>query len=262
MDNNEGIALASGGFDPLHSGHLAMLEDAACGNERLIVALNSDEWLTRKKGSYFLPFNEREIIMSSLEGVSKVISFNDDDGSACDAIAKVKQMYPDSTVNFYNGGDRNEGNILEILKYSDDPQVQFHYGTGGAEKQNSSSTLLEDWLSRHQQTTPRNWGVYNVLAEYPGAKVKTLHVAPGESLSTQYHEHRNEHWFVVEGTASVTMGLPGEFGWQEELGKHEIITIEQGQWHTLSNNTNTDLCLVEIQYGEKCQESDIVRQSR
>jgi len=262
---SEEITLVSGGFDPIHSGHIDLISFA--GTHGIHIALNSDEWLVRKKGNYFLPWEERASILRAMDRVKSVFKFDDSDDSACDAIAQLKTQYPDSQIEFYNGGDRAEGNVLEAIRFASDPQVEFFYGTGGRNKSNASSTVLQRWLDVNKQTTERNWGEYNVLEEYTNTKVKTLTVAPGKSLSMQYHNHRSEHWFVVQGEATITIteelaSCHGTKTTNTYRRKHELYTIPAGCWHQLSNNTAKELIVVEIQYGEKCEESDIVRRSR
>ena len=79
--------LLSGGFDPLHVGHLRMIQEAAKLG-RVIIALNSDEWLHRKKGYSFMSWEDRAEILMGLQSVWKVIHFDDSDETACDAIKK------------------------------------------------------------------------------------------------------------------------------------------------------------------------------
>lgn len=239
-----------------------MIQYVACQCDRLVVALNSDEWLIRKKGDFFMDWNERYAIMSALKDVNEVIAFDDDDDSACDAIAQLKIAYPESTIAFYNGGDRTHNNILEILRFEGDPQVKFFFGAGGDYKKSASSELLRRWIDVYHQTAQRNWGYYNVLDNFPGAKVKTLHVYPHHSLSMQKHQYRNEHWFVVDGQATVELHETNHEPNILVLNKHELLTVPVGCWHKLSNNTDLPLNIVEIQYGEKCEESDITRQTR
>ena len=76
---SEIIVLVTGGFDPIHSGHIAYLKDAKKLGDKLIVGVNSDQWLTQKKGSPFLPIEERIEIVSNLSVVDKAIEFNDDE---------------------------------------------------------------------------------------------------------------------------------------------------------------------------------------
>ena len=109
------IIVVSGGFDPIHSGHIAYFKSAKKLGDKLIVALNSDNWLINKKGKYFMPFGERKEIVENLSVVDQVIDFDDDDlGSATKALIKIKEMYPDDEITFANGGDRNKENIPEM----------------------------------------------------------------------------------------------------------------------------------------------------
>ncbi|MEK9780874.1 MAG: adenylyltransferase/cytidyltransferase family protein, partial [Gammaproteobacteria bacterium] len=83
------IVLVSGGFDPIHSGHISYFTSAKEYGDILVVALNSDDWLIKKKRKFFMPFHERKIIVENLSVVDKVISFEDDDiGSAINALKK------------------------------------------------------------------------------------------------------------------------------------------------------------------------------
>ena len=87
------IGLVTGGFDPIHSGHIECLQDAKKLCSHLIVGVNSDEWLKRKKGKYFMPLSERMAILNELKSVDEVITFNDDDNTACDAIEQCLRKY-------------------------------------------------------------------------------------------------------------------------------------------------------------------------
>ena len=93
------IIVVSGGFDPVHSGHIAYLSDAKAKGDLLIVALNSDDWLLKKKGKFFMPFNERKIILENFSFVDKVVDFEDDEkGSASRALEKVKKQFPEEEI--------------------------------------------------------------------------------------------------------------------------------------------------------------------
>ena len=248
------VVLVTGGFDPLHSGHISYLNHADHLGDHLVIGLNSDDWLERKKGRAFMPWKERMIILDNLHMTDDVIAFDDSDGTACDAIRKVKQKYPGSDIVFANGGDRTADNIPEMI--FDD--IEFKFSIGGDDKQNSSSWILEEWKA---PKTIRNWGYYRVLHENgKEVKVKELTVEPGERLSMQRHESRSEHWFVSEGTATVyTLNTATDV---EEFGvfnQHQSLHIPVGMWHQLSNETDKPLKIVEIQYGENCVEEDIER---
>jgi D-beta-D-heptose 7-phosphate kinase/D-beta-D-heptose 1-phosphate adenosyltransferase len=134
--------IVSGGFDPIHEGHIAMIKDAAEKSDGVIVLLNSDKWLRRKKGKNFMTFETRKMICENLKGVADALEFNDDDGSACDGIRKSREKYPNDELVFANGGDRTKENIPEAeicLKLN----VKLEFGVGGDYKANSSSWILK-----------------------------------------------------------------------------------------------------------------------
>jgi cytidyltransferase-like protein len=248
------IVLVTGGFDPIHSGHLAYFKSAKQLGDILIVGLNSDEWLTRKKGRPFMPMSERFELISALSIVDEVVVYNDDDNSSCNAIELIKQRYPTDTIVFANGGDRTQNNIPEMV--FDD--VEFVFGVGGEDKKNSSSWILEDWK---KPRTSRAWGYYRVLHEVgANTKLKELTVTPKTCLSMQRHDQRAEFWFVAEGEAAVyTLDSSSDHDLVGTYGLHEYVFIDKGQWHMLCNETNQPLKLIEIQYGENCIEEDIER---
>ena len=135
------VSLVTGGFDPIHSGHISYFSRAKDFSDFLVVGLNTEEWLTKKKGQYFQSWKERAEIISHLTMVDAVITVPDDDeGSACGAIAKCLEIA--DTVIFCNGGDRGKSNTPETDKYGEDPRVQFEFGIGGDDKMNSSSWIL------------------------------------------------------------------------------------------------------------------------
>ena len=243
------IVLVTGGFDPLHSGHIAYFKAARTLGDMLIVGLNSDDWLARKKGQAFMPWNERLCIVNNLAMVDEVYTFDDEDGSARHFIQQVRAHYPDSDLIFANGGDRTADNIPEMDSL--DKNLYFAFGVGGSDKVNSSSWILQEWKA---PKTERPWGYYRVLHEAPGMKVKELTVEPGKSLSMQRHFKRKEHWVVEEGKCVVNFG-DGE---QDRI-LHQHQHIDIGQWHQLINPFNEPCRIVEIQYGEACVETDIER---
>ena len=251
------IVLVTGGFDPIHSGHIAYFNEAKALGDKLIVGVNSDAWLERKKGRAFMPWEERATIVAALHSVDRVINFNDDNNTAIDAIRKVKDIFPNHEIIFANGGDRTKDNIPEMV-FSD---IEFIFGVGGSNKANSSSWILQEWKA---PKTERPWGYYRVLHEVPGCKVKELTVNPGQSLSMQRHLYRTEEWVVANGKCMVdSFIIPGSTR-QEELcsrvlEKHWHYHVSINTWHKLRNPFDEPCQIVEIQYGSKCEESDIER---
>lgn len=251
------IVLCTGGYDPLHSGHIAYFEAARKLGDKLVVGLNSDDWLARKKGRTFMPISERAIIVENLKSVDHCVLFNDSDGSSVEAIRNVRLMYPDAAIIFANGGDRTRDNIPEMS--SDDTNIEFVFGVGGEDKKNSSSWILQEW--KNPKTT-REWGYYRVLHEVGSeVKVKELTVNPRSYLSMQRHQDRAEFWFVAEGTATVYTIDPKstDLELMGNYNAHQSIWIPKRDWHQLVNETANVLKVIEIQYGENCIEVDIER---
>lgn len=249
------IVVITGGFDPIHSGHIEYINAAKNLGSILIVGVNSDEWLVRKKGQSFMPFEDRVSIIGALNGVDFAIPFNDRDGTAKDAIAWARKVYPNNTIVFANGGDRTESNIPEMDFL--DNNLEFAFGIGG-DKKNSSSHLLQEWKA---PKTERKWGYYRVLYENgKEVKVKELTVEPGSKLSMQRHSNRSEHWFVASGTATVyTINRSSDEELVGVFDRFRSIHIVSNEWHRLANETNEPLKIIEIQYGTECIEEDIVR---
>ena len=251
------IALVTGGFDPIHSGHIQYLKAASEFADYLIVGVNSDEWLTRKKGRPFMPIEERVAILNELLVVDEVITFDDSDDTGCGAIEKVKEIYKDKFGNkfhkkiiFCNGGDRTADNVPEQERYKTDKWVSFEFGVGGESKKNSSSWILEDYKNAK---TERNWGYYRVIHEIgKGVKVKELVIEPGKSLSNQYHNKRNELWYVMKGEVVMNGVIQKEHG--------PAFLIPKEYWHHAQNVSDKPCHILECQYGEECVEEDIVRE--
>lgn len=251
------IVLVTGGFDPAHSGHVAYLQAAKQLGDILIVGLNSDEWLTRKKGRAFMPFSERETILRAMRCVDDVIAFDDSDNSARMAIHQVRRLYQNDHIIFANGGDRTKQNIPEMDVL--DLNLRFEFGVGGDNKANSSSWILDEWKAPR---TDRDWGYYRVLHSVEQTlKVKELTVEPGQWLSMQRHNHRSEFWFVAEGTATVyTLNVKSDFELMAVVEQHGHVWVDNRQWHQLRNEQEVPLKVVEIQFGSNCEELDIERQ--
>ena len=123
----------SGGFDPIHKGHVQMIREAAEYGQ-VIVVLNSDDWLIRKKGYKFMSFEERAFIAGSIKGVSVVMNVDDSDGTVCAALKRMKPDY------FANGGDRYDKNTPE-MEVCEELGITMLWNIGGGKIQ-SSSTLV------------------------------------------------------------------------------------------------------------------------
>jgi cytidyltransferase-like protein len=251
------VVLVTGGFDPLHSGHIEYFKEAKTLGTKLIVGVNSDEWLTRKKGRPFMPFKERCAIIKELSVVDKVIGFDDSDDSACQAIFHTMSTNTGKII-FANGGDRTNTTTPEYTTYGDHPQVEFAFGVGGKNKANSSSWILDEWKT---QRTERDWGYWRVLDHKPeqGYKVKELVIYPGKALSDQKHFKRSEQWMVLEGVVDMKTEWNGNVSSLKLIPHGMPYEIGKEVWHLASNSGTENAHILEIQWGSECIEEDIER---
>lgn len=208
----------SGGFDPLHPGHIALIEEAKKFGE-LHIIVNSDDWLVRKKGFYFQPLHDRKKLLEAY--TPHVHEVDDADGTVSEALARIRPDY------FGNGGDMTEIHVPE-LSLCKELGIEPVFELGGGKYASSSA------LNAKQRVLTR-WGWYDVILDMPKLKVKMLHVEPGKSLSLQRHTDRSEFFFMPTG--EVRINLPSV-------------------WHVLEAPKDTSLDVLEVQMGES-SETDI-----
>lgn len=207
--------LISGGFDPLHGGHVDLIKSALarCGPEGEVwVALNSDAWLMRKKGYVFMPWDERAEIMANQHGVTTVYPVKDDDGTVNEAIQALK---PDM---FANGGDRGCNNVPELDACKACGTVPL-FGVGGAKRSSSSVLAPQGWVLRQ-------WGRYVRLSEGDKHVSKILEFNGNGATSYQRHRHRTEVWLCIKG--NVTIDLDGA---EVNLHPGGTVVINPMTWH-------------------------------
>ena len=251
------VVVVSGGFDPLHSGHINYLESAKAHGDRLVVLLNSDEWLTRKKGRPFLPFEERATILERMHMVDYVYGVNDKDGSVTQGLEDIKKAWMDTAKDvqfiFCNGGDRTKENIPEMQVEG----FEFLFGVGGEHKANSSSWILKEWK---YPTERRVWGEFSDLFQDDAVRVKELGIQPDKGISYQRHFKRSEMWFVSKGKICIkhSSWKPEDFS-IHTVNVDETFHVRQGDWHQAFNPFDEPCHIIEIQYGEETNEDDIER---
>ncbi len=206
----------SGGFDPIHPGHIAMIENAAKYGEVHII-VNSDDWLIRKKGFFFQPWIDRKKILEAY--TPHVHAVDDADGTVCEALRRIKPDY------FGNGGDRVKTNTPE-LNVCEELDIEPVFELGGG-KYSSSSAL------NAKQRVMTRWGWYDVILDMHKLKVKMIHLEPGQSISLQQHAERSEFFFMPTG--EVRINLPGV-------------------WHVLNAPPQESLDVLEVQIGSSAEE--------
>lgn len=134
----------SGGFDPIHVGHIRMIKEAASMGDGVIIIANSDEWLIRKKGYAFMSYKERQEILYSIKGVVDVFEAKDADGTVCESLRLIKPAV------FANGGDRKKGNVPEY-QVCNELDIEMKFGIGGNDKPQSSSWLVEKATKKEKE---------------------------------------------------------------------------------------------------------------
>ena len=142
-EDQKPTVMVSGGFDPVHAGHIRMIRHAAQYGDVIVIA-NSDDWLWRKKGFVFMEYERRIEILNAIKGVILVDSVDDSDGTVCDAIVRHKPTY------FANGGDRGRSNTPE-QSVCEELGIELLWGIGGEEKLQSSSDLAKKVRDRKKK---------------------------------------------------------------------------------------------------------------
>jgi len=259
-------AIVSGGFDPIHSGHIKLINGAAdvCGGP-VLVLLNSDKWLMNKKGRAFMSFEERKAVLMAMTNVEAVIDFDDSDGSCAEGLKKIIAWYPETDLWFCNGGDRGHANIPQA-EYDLHTHLNYAWSVGDSIKANSSSDLLDKWSKGIIEY--RRWGSFRVLHEDNGThgkfthsvKVKELVIDPGCGISYQRHLHRNEVWCVSQGYPTVKHAtFDAGYYLTHSLVPNDVFTVKAKEWHQIYNNTTNPVHIIEIQFGSETSEDDIER---
>ena len=279
------IAITSVYANPIHPGHIECFELSQSLADQLWVIVNNDVQAKLKRGSKsFQDENYRMRVVESNQYVDRAVLSCDTDATVCQTLTKlIEEAQADPSITdiiFTKGGDRFAGEIPERkvcesygVKIVDGLGKKTHnsswYATRVANEADTSAlrkTLRElpDEIKEidYLEVGYRPWGVYYVLEDTSSYKVKKIIVKPGQRLSLQSHQHRSEHWVVVEGTAAVQIRRPDDPSYvgHQILHPNQSCYIPQGHVHRLSNLHESDiLVLIEVQTGSYTGEDDIVR---
>lgn len=236
--------LVSGGFDPVHIGHLRMFQEARALGDKLIVVVNNDIFLQNKKGYVFMPELERKEIIEGFSCVDEVILSIDKDATVCESLVEISKGQ--NIDIFANGGDRKNENDIPEAQTCSELDIEMIFNIGGGKIQSSSE------LGKQEVSKP--WGNYRTYEKRNGYLSKRITVNPGQSLSLQSHEHRSEFWIICDGEALVTCDEK-----ENKLTKGDFIVIPQQSKHRLINESKEKLEILEVQFGNLLSEEDIVR---
>ena len=265
MKDKDNYVVVSGGFDPLHSGHISLFEDASKYG-KVIAIINNDNFLLRKKKYIFMPVAERLAVVASNQFVKETFISIDHDDTVCLSI----QHLIDKGFNighFANGGDRETLEDIPESNVCVKNSIELIFGIGGGKTQ-SSSDLTENLFSLMnaeseikkditiKKITQKPWGSYQVLHQEQEFLLKKLIINPGEEISSQFHNHRHEHWVILSGAIVVILD-----GKNSEMLINDHIYVPKGSKHQIINSSEDPAEIIEIQSGRIIAEDDIVRLS-
>ena len=255
MSSQDNHVIVSGGFDPIHLGHLNLINEASKLG-KVIVIVNSDEFLLKKKGFYLIPSNERVEIIKNLKNVASVFLSIDKDASVSESI---KTLAADKSFNikfFANVGDRKNESDIPEKKICEENDIKLIFDVGGGKTQSSSSLFKDaiDIFNFYKNYTKKPWGSYLNLLKEANFLVKKILVDVNEEISYQSHKYRDEHWILVDGSLEVINGSSTRI-----LKSNDYDFIKRGAKHKIKNIGSSTAVMIEIQFGDKIDENDINR---
>lgn len=135
------IVIVSGYFNPLHGGHLDMIEAARAMGDHLIVVVNNDEQQILKKGKIILDEKNRLRLMRSIKGVDQVVLSVDQDPPVIKTLEMIAKQHPGDELIFANGGDRSTGKVVPETEICERYNIEMVFDAGGTQKSDSSTRI-------------------------------------------------------------------------------------------------------------------------
>lgn len=255
MPKKQITVAVSGGFDPIHVGHLRMFQQAKKLGTRLVVILNNDNWLREKKGFVFMSEKERAELIRAIHGVDEVVitkhKLRSEDKSVTKELADLR---PDI---FANGGDRKKQSDIPETEVCKRYGIKMVFNIGGGKVQ--SSSWLTSKVIKVRETEYRPWGKMETYERGKSWWVKTLTIDAGHQISLQSHKERGETWVCVGGELDAIVfdkDVSDGEGRLIHMTLGAFVSFGPGQIHRLSSKTGGTI--IEVAVGTP-DEKDIKR---
>lgn len=240
--------VVSGGFDPVHIGHLHLFEEAKKLGDYLIVVLNSDKFLKDKKNFVFMPAKERKQIILGFSCVDEVVDSVDEDNTV---IKTLEMLSSKRKIDiFANGGDRKNNKDIPENEICREHNIELVFDVGGGKVQSSSD--LTNQFRNYKEKRP--WGSFENLMKEKDFLVKKLIINQGERISFQFHDHRTEKWTIVRGNGLIKIEKK-----ETKAKRGDSFSINPKEVHSIENIGKTSLEIIEVQLGNILSEDDITR---
>jgi cytidyltransferase-like protein len=250
MPNKKPLTVSvSGGFDPVHIGHVRMFERAKKLGTRLVVIINNDNWLIAKKGFVFMPEHERAELIRAFRSVDDVLltshKQHDPDRSV---VRELRKLRPDI---FANGGDRKSAKDIPEARLCKELGIRMAFNAGKGGKVQSSSWLTNTVFQRGK-VAERPWGSMETFINTRSWWLKRLTIHAGVRTSLQKHAHRAETWMCVEGDIEAEVN-----GKTKKLLPGDLVRFTTNVVHRISSKKGG--ILIEVAHGKLTVEGDITR---